>query len=529
MRRLCLPLLLLSAVTAGAAERPNIVFIFSDDHAPHAIGACSDWLKALDPTPNIDRLASRGMLFRNSFCTNSICGPSRAVILTGKHSHLNGFMNNGNRFDADQQTFPKLLRQAGYQTALFGKWHLQSLPQGFDRWEILPGQGEYYNPRFITPEGTRRETGHCTDLVADKTVRWLRDGRDPDKPFVLMCQHKAPHRNWMPAERHLTLYDGVDVPEPDTLFDDYADNARPARIQEMEIGRHMHPVFDLFFDPPPDFDPEMEEEAFGSVDRSYWRNRRHMTADQLAAWDAAYGPKNAAFAKANPQGKKLVRAKYQRYMKNYLRCVRGVDECVGRVVAELESLGLADNTVVIYSSDQGFYLGDHGWYDKRWMYEESLKMPLIVHWPGVTAPGGTSDLMVQNLDYAPTFLEMAGVGIPGDMQGRSLAPLLAGVEPADWRDAIYYHFYEFPSVHMVAKHNGVRTERFKLLHFYQFGEWEFYDLREDPKELHNQYGNPAYADDVARLKDRLEELRTRYGDDTVTEPMPADWQDRFGG
>ncbi|WP_164103203.1 sulfatase family protein [Candidatus Laterigemmans baculatus] len=503
----------------AAAEQPNIVFIFSDDHAPHAIGAYGGRYDSLDPTPNIDALARQGMTFRNSFCTNSICGPSRAVILTGKHSHINGFMNNGNRFDGSQPTFPKMLQQAGYQTALFGKWHLQGEPQGFDAWRILPGQGEYYNPVMIGPEGRERIEGYCTDVVTELSLEWLKRGRDQDKPFLLMCQHKAPHRNWMPPLRYLTLYDDVDIPEPETLFDDYEDNASPARHQEMEIDRHMDLTFDLFVDLTAD-----SEQPEKPTDVSARRNMRHMTPEQLAAWNAAFGPKNEAFHKANLKGRDLVRWKYQRYMKNYLRCIKSVDDSVQQLMAHLEEAGLAENTIVVYSSDQGFYLGDHGWYDKRWMYEESLRMPLIVKWPGVTQPGSTADAMVQNLDYAETFLDAAGVEIPDDMQGASLVPLLEGQQPDDWRNSIYYHYYEYPSVHMVARHNGIRTDRYKLIQFYQFGEWEFYDLEQDPDELTDQYGNPEYADVIAELKQQLEQLRQKYGDETVTEPLSPEEQ-----
>tara|TARA_R110002049_G_scaffold309268_1_gene519524 strand:- start:34910 stop:36457 length:1548 start_codon:yes stop_codon:yes gene_type:complete len=507
----------------AAADRPNIVFVFSDDHAPHAIGAYGGIYNELDPTPNIDRLAQQGMLFRNSFCTNSICGPSRAVIQTGKHSHKNGFMNNGNNFDASQQTFPKLMQKAGYQTAIFGKWHLKSLPQGFDDWKVLPGQGEYYNPMMIGPDGRKRYDGYCTDVVTQFALDWLEKGRDKDKPFVLMCQHKAPHRNWMPPTRYLTLYDDVEIPEPSTLFDNYSDNAPPARHQEMEIDRHMHMVFDLFADPPADFDPQAE----GRFDRSAWKNYEVMTEQQKSAWDAAYGPKNAALTEANLTGKDLVRWKYQRYMKNYLRCIKTVDDSVGQLMRYLDDAGLADNTVVIYSSDQGFYLGDHGWYDKRWMYEESLKMPFIAKWPGVTKPGSTNHDLIQNLDYAETFLEMAGASIPSDMQGKSLVPLLRGETPDDWRTSIYYHYYEYPSVHMVARHNGVRTDRYKLMHFYQFDEWEFYDLQADPDELTNAYNDPKYAEPIAELKQELEKLIKRYDDDSDMTTKPTAWQAQY--
>jgi len=486
------------------AERPNVLFVFTDDHAPHAIGAYGGRLAELDPTPHIDRLASEGVLFRRSFCTNSICGPSRAVILTGKHSHVNGFRRNGDRFDGSQPTFPKDLQAAGYETALVGKWHLGSDPQGFDHWEILPGQGAYYNPEFRSATGRRRIEGYCTDIVTDLAIEWL-EHRDRDRPFFLMCQHKAPHRNWMPPLRHLDLYDDVDVPEPATLFDDWTDNASAASAQEMEVDRHLQLVYDLFVDPHEGWD------ASQGSDRSGFRTLQRMTPEQRGAWDAAFADENATFLAQRPTGRELVRWKYQRYLKNYLRTARGADDSVGRLLDWLDENGLADDTIVIYSSDQGFFLGDHGWYDKRWMYEESLAMPLIVRWPGVTEPGAVDEHLVQNLDYAPTFLELCSVDVPDDMQGRSLVPLLRG-EATDWRDAIYYHYYEFPGVHQVARHYGIRTERFKLLRFYELGEWELYDLAEDPDEVHNLYGRVEYTDVVASLAERLGELRARYGD-----------------
>ena len=505
-----------------AADRPNILFIFSDDHAPHAIGAYDGWLKSVNPTPNIDKLAADGILFENSFCTNSICGPSRAVILTGKHSHKNGFMNNGNSFDWNQQTFAKVLQKSGYQTALYGKSHLKGTPQGFDDWKVLPGQGLYYNPDLITPEGRKKIHGHCTDVVTDIAVEWLKEKRDPKKPFILMVQHKAPHRNWMPAERHLHLYDDIDIPEPATLFDKWEDNAPPARFQELEIDRHMDLNYDLFVDLTPDFNRPPSQK---SQDRSAWQNMKRMTPEQLKSWYAAYKPKDKAFHEAKLTGEDLVRWKYQRYAKNYLRCVKGVDESVGRLQETLKELKLDENTLVIYSSDQGFYIGDHGWYDKRWMYEESLKMPLIVKWPGVTKAGSRSKLMVQNLDYAQTFLDIAGAKQPKDMQGMSLKPLLEGKTPDTWRDSIYYHYYEYPSVHMVPRHYGIRTERYKLMHFYQFGEeWELYDLEKDPDELTNIYGKDGQAELTATLKKQLEDIRKKYEDDSDVTEKPDAWK-----
>lgn len=510
----------------AAETRPNIVFIFSDDHSPNAIGAYDRWLKSVNPTPNIDRLAAEGMTFHRSYCTNSICGPVRAVIESGKHSHLNGFRQNGDQFDWSQPTFAKMLQKAGYQTVLYGKYHLEGKPQGYDEWAVLPGQGLYYNPDFMTAAGKITREGYCTDLVTEMAVDWLKTKRDTSKPFLLRVQHKAPHRNWMPALRHLGSFDDVLIPEPPTLFWDHRSQASPSRHQELEVDRHLDLNYDLFVDLTADFDqPAVQERQ----DRSAWANMKRMTPEQMQAWRAYYGPLDAAFHQAGLTGEALVRWKHQRYLRNYLACVKGVDESVAELRATLETLGLAENTIVIYSADQGFYLGDRGWYDKRWMYEPSLEMPLIVKWPGVTPPGSRNHDLVQNLDYAPTFLEIAGAPVPKEMQGRSLVPLLKGERPSAWRDAIYYHYFEYPSVHMVARQRGVRTDRFKLIHFYQFGEWEFYDLEADPQELRNQIDNPVYAKQVAALKQRLEELREQYADDSDVAEMPDSWKREVRG
>jgi arylsulfatase A-like enzyme len=523
LRLIALIIVLVSPAQAKD-QRPNILFVFSDDHAPHAIGAYNGWLKSVNPTPNIDRLARGGMLFEKSFCSNSICGPSRAVIMTGKHSHKNGFMNNGNSFDWNQQIFPKILQKAGYQTAIYGKSHLKGQPQGFDDWAVLPGQGLYYNPDMIFPNGRRRIDGYCTDVVTDLAVEWLTKKRQDDQPFMMMVQHKAPHRNWMPALRHLHLYDDIEIPEPATLFDKWEDNAPPARHQELEIDRHMDLNYDLFVDLTPDYNQPASQKR---QDRSAWNNMKRMSPAQLKQWRAAYAPKDAAFHKAKLSGKALVRWKFQRYAKNYLRCVKGVDESVGRLRATLKDLGLADNTIVIYCSDQGFYIGDHGWYDKRWMYEESLMMPFIVNWPGVTKPGSRDTHLIQNLDYAETFLDIAGAKIPVDMQGSSLVPLLRGQTPKDWRTSIYYHYYEYPSVHMIPRHYGIRTERYKLMHFYQFGnEWELYDLKSDPDELQNLYGKKGTGKLAADLKKQLRGLQTNYEDDSDISEKTKEWQDK---
>jgi arylsulfatase A-like enzyme len=523
LRLIALIIVLVSPAQAKD-QRPNILFVFSDDHAPHAIGAYNGWLKSVNPTPNIDRLARGGMLFEKSFCSNSICGPSRAVIMTGKHSHKNGFMNNGNSFDWKQQIFPKLLQKAGYQTAIYGKSHLKGQPQGFDDWAVLPGQGLYYNPDMIFPDGRKRIDGYCTDVVTDLAVEWLTKKRKDGQPFMMMVQHKAPHRNWMPALRHLHLYDDIEIPEPATLFDKWEDNAPPARHQELEIDRHMDLNYDLFVDLTPDYNQPASQKR---QDRSAWHNMKRMSPAQLKQWRAAYAPKDAAFHKANLSGKALVRWKFQRYAKNYLRCVKGVDESVGRLRATLKDLGLTDNTIVIYCSDQGFYIGDHGWYDKRWMYEESLMMPFIVNWPGVTKPGSRDQHLIQNLDYAETFLDIAGAKIPADMQGASLVPLLRGQTPKDWRNSIYYHYYEYPSVHMIPRHYGIRTERYKLMHFYQFGnEWELYDLQSDPDELQNLYGKKGTGKLAANLKKQLRDLQKHYEDNSDISEKPMEWQDK---
>lgn len=479
--------------SGGAAGPYNILFVFTDDHAQHAISAYGS---TINRTPNLDRLAREGMLFRNAFVTNSICAPSRAVILTGKHSHLNGVLDNRLEFDGSQQIFPGLLQQGGYQTAIVGKWHLKSEPTGFDYWRVLTGQGTYYNPRFRTPQGLEEHQGYTTHIITDMALDWLKNKRDQSKPFLLMYQHKAPHREWEPGPDYLTLYDDQMIPEPETLFDDYSGRASAAKVQEMTIAHHLNDR-DLKFAPP-----------------------RNLTEEQLGQWNAAYGPKNEGFREAKLEGKELVRWKYQRYIKDYLRCVAAVDDDLGRVLEYLDSSGLAQNTVVIYNSDQGFYLGDHGWFDKRWMYEESLRTPLIVRWPGVVRAGSENRDLVQNLDFAPTFLEITGLPVPADMQGRSLLPLLRGQTPEEWRRSIYYHYYEYPGPHSVRPHYGVRTDRYKLIHYYTLQEWELFDLEKDPHELHSVYEDPAYAELVEEMKVELKRLREVYQvpEDTADKP-----------
>ncbi len=490
---LCLALALLAF---DASSRPNIVFIFSDDHAVNAIGAYGS---RINETPNIDRIAREGTILLNNMCGNSICGPSRATILTGLHSHANGFLKNRDEFNGAQRTFPKLLQQGGYETAVIGKWHLTSEPTGFDHWDVLPGQGSYYNPTFISPEGRRRIYGYNTDIVTDLSIRWLQEERDSEKPFMLMCQFKAPHRNWMPNLKHLNKYDGEHIPEPDSLFDDFDGRTSSIKKNSMMIGRHMRLVGDLQLDRP---DPNNEYDVRTA-------SRRGLSPEQNRQWDAAFAPENAAFYEANLEGDDMVRWKYQRYIKNYLRCIASVDENVGRILDYLDWAGLAEDTLVIYSSDQGFYLGEHGFFDKRWMYEESLRMPFVARWPGVIPAGGKVSEITQNIDFAPTFLEVAGLTPPDDMHGRSALGLLRGEPAPDWRDSIYYHYYE-KGGHGVARHEGVRTNRYKLIHFYNVDEWEFYDLEQDPNEMLSRYGEPQYAAQVELLRAELGRLKSAY-------------------
>ena len=494
MKRTTIPTLLLLCLLAGAATlcrvdparaaqsvRPNIVFIFSDDHAYQALSAYGS---RLIRTPNLDRIARGGTRFDRCLVTNSICGPSRAVILTGKYSHRNGFYNNTNsRFDGAQATFPKLLQRGGYQTAMIGKWHLVSDPTGFDYWDILPGQGQYYNPPMIRNGERLRRDGYVTDIITDLSLEWL-GKRDTSRPFLLMCQHKAPHREWAPNLKYLEPFDRR-YPEPDTLFDDYRGRGIAEQNQDMTLAKTMTEG-DLKLSAPAYLNPE-----------------------QRAAWDAYYEPRNAEFRRANLRGEALVRWRYQRYMHDYLGCIASVDESVGRVLDYLKENNLEQNTLVIYASDQGFYLGEHGWFDKRWIFEESLRTPLLVRWPGVTKPGSVSRALVSNLDVAETVLEAAGVPVPADMQGRSLVSLLQGRRPRDWRRSFYYHYYEYPGPHSVAKHYGVVTDRHKLVHFYEPGwnYWELFDRREDPKELRSVYGQPEYAETQRRLEAELTRLR----------------------
>jgi arylsulfatase A-like enzyme len=494
------------------ATRPNIILIMSDDHAYQAISAYSNHLME---TPNIDRIAKDGILFSNACVTNSICAPSRAVIFTGKHSHLNGKIDNRFPFDTTQVTFPQLLQQGGYQTAMFGKLHFGNNPKGFDQFKILPGQGNYYNPDFISKdEGEIRVEGYTTDIITDFTLDWLKEERDTDKPFFLAYWHKAPHREWLPPERHYKEYMKKTFPEPETLFDDYEGRGSAAKEAEMNLLTHMNWAGDS------KIPPEVMDEL-GIPETSNWDKRAfentigRMTPAQRTAWDAVYGPMIEDFKKRFPTmtEKEKMQWRYQRYMQDYLGSIAAVDDGVGRLLDYLDENGLAENTLVIYTSDQGFYLGEHGWFDKRFIYEESFKTPLLAKWPGVIEPGSASDQMVQNLDFAQTILDAAGLSLPSDMQGESLLPLFRGEDELWDRDAVYYHYYEYPAVHMVKRHYGIVTREFKLAHFYyDVDEWELYDRLKDPLEMMNVYDDPAYADIIAELMTKLAELRVKYKD-----------------
>jgi len=457
---------------SGNDARPNILFIMSDDHASHAM---SCYGSRINETPNLDRIAQAGVRLDNCFCTNSICSPSRASILTGKYSHLNGVKTLEEQMDGRQMTFPQLLQRAGYETAIIGKWHLGHGgihdPTGFDHWNVLPGQGLYHNPEMIAVEGTKTYQGYVTDLITDMCLDWL-EHRDEGRPFCLLCHHKAPHRRWEPDEKHAQMYEDIEIPEPPTFNDDYSNRAAAAAAATMTIERHLDEK-DLKQDPPPG-----------------------LSAQQLKSW------------------------KYQRYIKDYLRCIASVDDNVGRMLDYLDAEGLADDTIVIYTSDQGFFLGDHGWYDKRFMYEESLRMPFVVRYPPEIEPETANDNLVLNVDFAPTFLDYAGVDIPQEIQGRSFRSLLRGVALDDWRTSMYYRYFMHLGGHGVFAHYGIRTDRYKLIYYYEDDpgprEWELFDLEEDPLEMRSVYDDPAYADTVEELKAELSSLSEVVGDEGPT-------------
>ena len=502
-------LLLLPALPATAAAQGhyNIVYIMTDDHTAQMM-SCYD--TSYVSTPNLDRIAADGVKFTRSYVANSLSGPSRACMLTGKHSHKNGFTNNEHGvFDGSQQTMPKLMQKAGYQTALIGKWHLVSKPTGFDFYNILPGQGDYYNPSFIDMQGnTNREQGYVTDVITDKAIDWLEHKRDRSKPFILFVHHKACHRNWLPPMKYLRTYEDRTFTVPSTFYDDYA-GRRAAAAQEMEVSDDDH--MDIVYDTKmlrPGLTTRLSPTYLAMIGR--------MDSKDRAEYDYFYDSLTVDFARREPSMTKRERAefKYQRYMRDYAKVLKSLDDNVGRTLDYLRQAGLLDSTLVVYTSDQGFYMGEHGWFDKRFIYEESLSTPLVMRLPEGLKARGDIDQMVQNIDYAPTFLDIAGAPIPADIQGRSLLPLLEGQKPRRWRDAVYYHYYEYPAEHSVRRHYGIRTDDgWKLVHFYgDIDQWELYDLNTDPHELHNIYGTKAAKRQTTRLMKKLIQLQKLYDD-----------------
>lgn len=496
------------------SKQPNIVYIMSDDHGYQAISAYGH---GLNHTPNIDRLSKEGALFTRATVTNSLCAPSRAVLLTGKHSYMNGKVDNEAKFDWNQDNFAKILQKNGYQTALIGKIHMDGLPQGFDYSAVLIDQGEYYNPNFII-NGTKQQVeGYVTDLTTDMTLDWIAE-RDTTKPFCVLYHQKAPHREWLPALRHIQEYTSKTYKEPATLFDNYEGRGTAAKTAEMNILHHMNWAGDNKI--PPAMMDELGLKEYLTWDKAaYINNLGRMSVEERAAWDAVYDPIMTDFKETYAQmsDSTLMRWRYQRYMQDYLGTVAAIDDGVGRLLDFLEENELTDNTIVIYTSDQGFYLGEHGWYDKRFMYEESLRTPLLIRYPAEIKAGQSLDALVQNLDFAPTLLTYAGAEVPVDMQGESFRDLLNGKQK-QWRDAVYYTYYEYPSIHTVKRHYGIRTDRYKLMHFYyDVDEWELYDLQEDPQELRNVYEQPDYQDVRAQMHDKLQETRAKYGDSDVND------------
>ena len=504
--RLLILLLLFSSV--AGAQRPNIIYIMSDDHDANAISAYS---KKLTSTPNIDRIASEGMLFTRCFVGNSICSPARATLLTGQHSHKNGVKDNFTRFDSSRITAPKLLQQAGYQTAIIGKWHLHSYPTGFDYWKILPGQGQYYEPAFINMNGdTATEHGYASNVITDEAIQWL-DGRDRNKPFILFLHHKAPHRYFFPPLKYIEQFHSKIFPEPATLYADTTGRGSAWRTQTMSILTVMNLCSDLKVDPKyladiPWLKPDAQEVSY------YNAIMNRIPKEDRDEIKEIYSERGKLLQKLRPKGKELLKWKYQWYMQDYLACVASVDENVGRLLRYLDANNLTRNTIVIYTSDQGMYLGENGWFDKRFMYDKSMRTALMVRWPGHVKPKTVTSAMVQNIDFAPTFLDAASTEVPNWMQGLSLVPILTGKKKSLDRPALYYHYYEFSSDHTVIPHLGIRGERYKLIYFYTVNEWELYDLKTDPNEQHNLIKSASYQNIFRQMKEELMKLRDVYDD-----------------
>lgn len=541
----------LSCVTAAYAQQqktqqhPNIVYIMCDDHAYQCISAYGSALSKLAPTPNIDRLAERGMRFDRAFVENSLSTPSRACLMTGQYSHQNGQRQLGEGIDTTRTFFTELLQEAGYQTAVVGKWHMGCDPKGFDYYHVYNDQGQYWNPQYRGTDTNNEfivEEGYSTDLTTDHALDFI-EHRDPSKPFCLLLHHKAPHRNWQANLKYLGMYDDVEFPMPENFYDDYATRGSAARTQKMSVTRDMRWEQDFKVPEMLDLNNPDSQDSYNALMGEINR----MTPEQRSAWGRYYFPRNRRLLEAQLKGKDLDNWKYQVYIRDYMSVIASVDESVGRVLDYLDKNGLTDNTMIVYTSDQGFYMGEHGWFDKRFMYEESLRTPLIVSYPGHTKPGSVCNRLVQNIDYAPTFLALAGVKQPKDMPGRSLVPVLNnGDNVKNWRQSIYYHYYDYPTYHMVRKHDGVRTDRYKLIHFYGKGgldavpenkyqnvpgtrEYatlkglesigyfepkdeavdycELYDLQADPHEQNNIFGKPGTEKITKQLQCELNKYR----------------------
>ena len=541
----------LSCVTAAYAQQqktqqhPNIVYIMCDDHAYQCISAYGSALSKLAPTPNIDRLAERGMRFDRAFVENSLSTPSRACLMTGQYSHQNGQRQLGEGIDTTRTFFTELLQEAGYQTAVVGKWHMGCDPKGFDYYHVYNDQGQYWNPQYRGTDTNNEfvvEEGYSTDLTTDHALDFI-EHRDPSKPFCLLLHHKAPHRNWQANLKYLGMYDDVEFPMPENFYDDYATRGSAVRTQKMSVTRDMRWEQDFKVPEMLDLNNPDSQDSYNALMGEINR----MTPEQRSAWGRYYFPRNRRLLEAQLKGKDLDNWKYQVYIRDYMSVIASVDESVGRVLDYLDKNGLTDNTMIVYTSDQGFYMGEHGWFDKRFMYEESLRTPLIVSYPGHTKPGSVCNRLVQNIDYAPTFLALAGVKQPKDMPGRSLVPVLdKGDNVKNWRQSIYYHYYDYPTYHMVRKHDGVRTDRYKLIHFYGKGgldavpenkyqnvpgtrEYatlkglesigyfepkdeavdycELYDLQADPHEQNNIFGKPGTEKITKQLQCELNKYR----------------------
>lgn len=501
-------LFLLCSINCPGQQRPNIIYIMSDDHDADAISAYN---KKFIHTPNIDRIAKEGVLFSRNFVSNSICGPVRATLITGQHSHKNGMKDNRTRFDSSRMNMPKLMQQGGYQTAIVGKWHLVSYPTGFNYWKILPGQGLYVEPRLISMKGdTSTYHGYTTDVISDEAINWL-DNRDMSKPFLLHIHHKAPHRNFLAPLKFIKQYHNKTFPEPSTLYTDTAGHGTAWHLQTMSILYDMKLCNDLKVDPNYLKDiPELKPDSLDIVYYNSIFNR--IPEPDRSSIKNIYAARGKLLQQLRPTGKELLKYKYQWYLQDYLACVASVDENVGRVLDYLDKNNLAKNTLVIYTGDQGMYLGENGWFDKRWMYDVSMQAPLLMRWPGQIKPGTVNTNMSQTIDYAPTILDAAGIKVPDFMQGVSLVPTITGKQKIIPRHHLYYHFYEYKADHSVLQHLGVRGERYKLIYFYPVNEWELYDLKMDPKEQKNLITSAAHQQIIVQMKNELLKLRDKYDD-----------------